>query len=196
MKQGDYVFSMSDYFKEEKIDGKIYLMARPGDRHEEVQGNLYNIFGNYFRQNKRRCRIKNEAQLSIDKNNYLIPDLMVFCYNNDRENNKTVPVIVIEVLSKSTYSKDIGVKMKKYAEVGIREYWLVDYKNLTASIFMLEGGRYELFKSYAYYVPEDFCDIPELREKEQSELEIYEEFSPVSFPELSIALEDVFYIVE
>ena len=148
----DEAFKMGDYFKEEKIDGKVYLMARPSDEHEGVQSNMANIFANYFKQSKRRCRVKNEAEIYHNKDNYFVPDLMVFCYQNDRPDNKTKPVIIIEVLSKSTYAKDMNIKMKKYAELGIKEYWLVDYKNHTVSIFALTGeSKYEHYKSYAYF---------------------------------------------
>ena len=188
-------FKMGDMFKEEKIDGKLYLMARPSDEHEGIQGNLYNIFSNYFKKNKRRCRIKNEAEIYHNKDNYFVPDLMVFCYQNDREDNKIIPVIVIEVLSKSTYSKDMNIKMKKYAELGIKEYWVVDYINSTISIYILaESGKYEHYSSYSYFGEEDYDETGGLREKEQ-EPEIIEEFSPVNFPELKIKLEDIFYIV-
>ena len=188
-------FKLGDMFKEEKIDGKIYLMARPSDNHEGVQGNIFYIFNDYFRRNKKRCRIKNEAQIYHNKDNYFIPDLMVFCYNNTRENNKKIPVIIIEVMSKSTYDKDMNIKMKKYAELGIPEYWLVDYNNHTVNIFTLtEQQIYSHYKSYSYFTEEDYDETGELREKEHKP-EIIEEFSPVNFPDLAIKLEDIFYIV-
>ena len=36
------------------------------------------------------------------------------------------PDFVIEVLSKSTRKKDMTVKLNKYREAGVREYWMVD----------------------------------------------------------------------
>ena len=124
---------VDDVFIEEKIDGIIYLMARPSDEHIYVQGNISYIFSDYFRQNKKFCVIKNEAQLYYNDNNYFVPDLMVFCFNT----SKDIPMIIIEVLSESTYGNDLGIKMKKYAELGIKEYWIVDCKYRTVTIYVL-----------------------------------------------------------
>jgi hypothetical protein len=55
---------------------------------------------------------------------------------------------------------------------------------------------YDKYESYVYYTEEDFCPIPEIREKQQAEVEIIKEFSPVSFSEMTILLEDVFYFVD
>jgi len=184
-------YYLDDRFIVEKIDGEIYLMARPSDEHIDVQGNILTIFNNYFRRNKKKCIARNEAQLNIDDDNYLVPDSMVFCFNTDRH----IPLIVIEVLSKSTGDRDTGIKMKKYAEFGIKEYWIVDYKNCIINIYLLtDSGIYEKYKSYAYFIEEDFSVIPEIREKQQAEA--VKEFSPVSIPELVIQLEDVFYFVD
>ena len=181
-----------DIFTEEKIDGKIYLMARPADRHIDVQGNILRLFNNYFIQNKKKCIARNEAQLDIDNDNYLVPDSMVFCYNNSRN----IPLIVIEVLSKSTCDRDTGVKMKKYAELGIKEYWIVDYKNCIVTIYVLNDSVYEKYKSYAYFTLDDFSAIPAIREKQQAEVEMVTEFSPVSMPEIVLKLEDIFYFID
>ena len=173
--------------KKEKIDGKIYLMATPSDEHRDVQGNLSMIFNNYFRQNKKRCVARFEAHLNMDINNYFEPDLMVFCYEHSRH----IPLIVIEVLSKSTRGRDLGVKMEKYAQLGIKEYWIITWELLTVDIYLLgEGNKYELYKSYAYFTVHD----TEIKRKE--DIEIITEFSPLSIPELNVKLEDVFYFVE
>ena len=187
----DYNYDSDYLFKEEKIDGQIYLMASPCDEHIDVQGNLNMIFNDYFRKNKKRCISRSEATLYIDENNYFEPDVMVFCYDT----NKNIPLIVIEVLSKSTRNLDLGKKMKKYAEIGIKEYWIVDWKNMSVDIYILtDEKKYEFYKSYAYFALSDFSRILSVSENEKKEA--VTEFSPVSMPELTVKLEDVFYFVE
>jgi len=178
-----------DLFKEEKIDGKIYLMATPCDEHIDVQFNICSIFNEYFKRNKKRCRARSEAQLKINWANYFEPDIMVFCFDT----NKNIPLIIIEVLSKSTRDRDLGMKMKKYALFGIKEYWIVDWLNLSIDIYILTNEKkYEFYKSYSHFIPKDLSNI--LSEDEKKEA--VKEFSPVSIPELKILLEDVFYFVE
>lgn len=38
------------------------------------------------------------------------------------------PDLVIEVLSKSTRSRDMGIKLWRYHDAGVREYWIIDPK--------------------------------------------------------------------
>ncbi|MCL2816520.1 MAG: Uma2 family endonuclease [Oscillospiraceae bacterium] len=176
-----------DSFKEEKIDGQIYLMAAPSDEHRDVQANITNLFNDYFKKKKKRCISRFDANLYIDENNFLEPDVMVFCYNT----NRNIPLIVIEVLSNSTRNLDLGKKMKKYAEIGIKEYWIVTWELFTIDIYLLADDRkYEHYKSYAYVKSEKFT------RKFDEKTEIVKEFSPVSMPELVVRLEDVFYFVE
>jgi len=177
----------NDFLKEEKIDGKIYLMAPPCREHREVQYNITNIFNNYFKKNKKRCISIFEDRLD-DEDNYYQPDIMVFCYNN----SKDIPLIVIEVLSASTRERDLGDKMEKYAKLGIKEYWIVTWETLSIDIYLLtDDNRYKFYKSYALYAVNK-----SKKKNNETATEAVKEFSPVSVPELKVQLEDVFYFVE
>jgi len=180
-------------FTTEMIDGQTYMFARPSKEHADIQGNIFAMFFNHFRQNKKKCVIRSEAELYIDEKNYVVPDLMVFCHNH----SKDIPLIVIEILSKSTYIRDIGIKMKKYAGTGVKEYWIIDPKHRTVSVYVLNAKKeYDLYNVYVNYTDDDFNRIPELKELELKEIEIIKEFSPVSFPELKLKPEEIFYFVE
>jgi len=176
------------YPKTEKIDGKIYLMSAPCNEHIDVQMNLANIFTNYFKAKKRRCRARQDAKTNLDEDNYVKPDLQIVCFEKNKDG---IPVIVIEILSKSTQKRDLGVKMKQYAELGIKEYWIITWELSSIAIYLLnDDKKYEFYNSYALFTDKEF--LHELDENEQKE--VVTEFSPVSFPELVIKLEDVFDI--
>jgi len=108
-------------------------MAPPCRQHREVQYNLTSIFNNYFRQNKKRCISIFEDQLDIDEDGYVLPDVKIYCYNN----SKNIPLMVIEVLSPATRERDLGVKMEKYAKLGIKEYWIVTWETLSIDVYLL-----------------------------------------------------------
>jgi len=172
-------------YKEEKIDGKIYKMAPPCNEHVDVQTNLNYIFTDYFKQNKKPCRARQGSGLEIDENNSLEPDLQIVCREKD---NGEIPVIVVEVLSKSTRKRDLGVKMKKYAGLGIREYWIIAWEVSSITVYLLnEDGKYEFYDSYSVFTEKDKLEEDIIKE-------IVTAFSPVSFPELLIRLDDVFDI--
>jgi len=52
------------------------------------------------------------------------------------------PALVIEVMSPSTRTIDLGEKAEDYALAGIPEYWAVDPERKELIIHRLEGGRY------------------------------------------------------
>ena len=183
----DNIFS--DKRKKEIIDGKIYLMASPNEKHVSIQYNLCSIFNNYFRKSKNKCLAILAKDLYINHKNWLTPDLLIYCKNNNEKNNKNVPLIVVEVLSDSTWKKDLTVKMKKYAELEIEEYWIIDPDTQRLTIYRLENDRYEQNDLYNLPFPVDE-DIPIKPDDEEEE--IIKEFSPVFFPELTVSLEDIF----
>lgn len=183
---------IDDMFTEEKINGKIYLMARPNKNHMRVQYNVCSVFNNYFRNRNKNCEAVFETQFDVDDDNYIVPDVMVFCYDS----NKDIPLIVIEVLSKSTRDRDFTIKMKKYAEIGVKEYWLIDYQSHSIDIYVLSDSVYKPFKSYTFYRQEDFVIIKNRKAREKEQAEAIKEFSPCSIPEITIKIEDIFYFVD
>ena len=50
------------------------------------------------------------------------------------------PDLVVEVLSKSTEKNDRGIKYEDYLSEGVREYWIVDYRNERLEQYLLETG--------------------------------------------------------
>ena len=183
-----------DKLKEEKIDGRIYLMARPSRRHIRIQRNIARIFEDYFRRNKRKCEALIEDMLYLENGDYMEPDVMVFCYEDGRENQADVPVIIIEVLSKSSRKRDLGVKMVKYAFLGIREYWVADQYSSALDVYVLDNGRYRL---------EITCGVDTASEEEPvrlfmeqlEEKDLVPEFVSEMFDGLTVKAEDVFYSV-
>jgi Uma2 family endonuclease len=56
---------------------------------------------------------------------------------------KAVPDLVVEVLSQKTASQDRGEKKAIYELNGVREYWLVDPRARTLTVFLLADGRFD-----------------------------------------------------
>lgn len=81
----------------------------------------------------------------------LAPDVMVIfdAGTADRSSYKVwqeggrVPDFVLEVLSKSTWRKDVRVKPGLYAALGVRELWLFEPFGLELAGYRLRDGTYE-----------------------------------------------------
>ena len=87
----------------------------------------------------------------------LAPDVMVIfdastfdrlSYKVWREGDR-VPDFVLEVLSKSTWRKDVRVKPGLYAALGVRELWLFEPFGLELAGYKLRDGTYESIRPLA-----------------------------------------------
>ena len=65
---------------------------------------------------------------------FVAPDLMI-CLDKENEpspgvyklwNEKSVPAVVIELASQTTWQKDVGTKVKLYEKLGVKEYFIFD----------------------------------------------------------------------
>ena len=116
----------------ELIDGVIYDMATPSNIHQILIVKIVSRLNAFIEKNKGKC-VPFVAPLDVklseeDDKTVVQPDVFLVC---DRDIAKkrffeSAPDLVIEILSPSTKKRDSGIKMRKYKETGVREYWLVD----------------------------------------------------------------------
>jgi Uma2 family endonuclease len=117
-------------FRSEYYGGKMYAMAGASHGHVLIVLNL----GAELRQalKGRPCEVYPiDMRLRVSpKGLFTYPDLMVVCgapvFAGDRKDTVTNPVLIIEVLSKSTEAHDRGFKFAQYRTVeSLQEYVLV-----------------------------------------------------------------------
>jgi prevent-host-death family protein len=116
----------------EYIDGEVYLLASPGYNHQVSVSELFGIFYNWFKGKK--CRpLTAPFDVTLIKNkdniNVVQPDIIIICDTDKIDASgkyKGVPVLVVEVLSGSTKTKDMVKKLDLYMQTGVKEYWIVD----------------------------------------------------------------------
>ncbi|MDA8336958.1 MAG: Uma2 family endonuclease [Peptococcaceae bacterium] len=139
----------------EYIDGEIYLLSSPRSYHQETLGELHGIFYIWFRGKKCRPMLA-PYDITLKRNaddiNVVQPDLMVICDLKEKLNEKDyymgVPVLVVEIISESTRSKDFIKKLNLYMSTGVKEYWIVDPLIREVHVYLLEDG--EIRKSTVY----------------------------------------------
>jgi Uma2 family endonuclease len=56
---------------------------------------------------------------------------------------RVVPELVVEILSDSTASRDRGEKKGIYGTAGVLEYWIVDARARTVTVFRGDGERFD-----------------------------------------------------
>jgi len=126
----DY-YALPEYRRAELIDGVIYDIPSPSVAHQETLVSMSAQIWNYIKKNKGKCKVLPppiDVQLDCDEKTMLQPDVVVLC--DDKKNkNRCIfgaPDFVCEVLSPSTKFRDSVLKLWKYMNAGVREYWMVD----------------------------------------------------------------------
>ena len=147
-KQGEYTIEDRNALPEdhpsELIDGVIYNMASPALRHQSISGSIYHQLWNYVDAHDGNCTpfiAPTDVRLDRDERTMVVPDVFVICQPDDgrMDNEKYIngaPDLIIEVLSPSTRRKDMFIKLLKYEEAGVREYWVVDPKKEKVIVYI------------------------------------------------------------
>ncbi len=143
-KQGEY--TIEDYYnwpvdeRIELIDGVIYHVSMPSIRHQRIVGEIDFCFKSFVRKGKGKCEVFGagiDVRLDADDWTMVVPDITVVC-EKDKFTDQYLngaPDLVVEVLSKSTRKKDMTLKLGKYAEAGVREYWIIDPQKETVIVY-------------------------------------------------------------
>ena len=180
-------YSYSDYllwqFQErvELIKGIIMKMSpAPSMRHQRISTNLTGSFYENFK--RKPCNVfaaPFDVRLPIPNNQkdttIVQPDLCVICDDTKlfKGGCDGTPDLCVEIISPGNSKHDIHTKFNLYQEAGVLEYWMVEPVERMILIYTLVNGKYIGLRPF---VEGDFVESP-------------------LFPDLKIALEDVFYRV-
>jgi prevent-host-death family protein len=118
----------------EYINGEIVLLASPSTYHQDISGNLHIHLRSYLKG--KNCKVfyapfdVHFYKKDLKTPDVMQPDLIIACdlENNIDEKDRYMgtPTLCIEILSKSTRSKDMVDKLNTYMLSGVREFWIVD----------------------------------------------------------------------
>jgi len=152
----------------ELIDGELYVSPVPSIRHQRVSRELEFALLSYLRRTGRGEVLDAPVGVRLARDSVLQPDIVVVLREHASQVGEQVidgpPDIVIEVLSRGTARRDLGVKREKYRATGVPEYWIVDPVHAAIEVLVLENGDYV---RHGLFGPSDT-----LRSRALSDLEI------------------------
>lgn len=158
------IYALPDGERAELIEGKIYYMAPPNTRHQELVMDLSYRIKDYITQRRGTCVVfPSPFAVFLNKNdrNYVEPDISVICDKSkitDKGCNGA-PDWVIEIVSPGSKPMDYFTKLFKYRTAGVREYWIVDPMKEQVIVYRFEKETMEEY-SFGEAVPagiyEDF----------------------------------------
>ena len=118
---------LSSETKHEYLEGRVYAMAGASKNHQRIITNVVRTFSEHLR-NTPCDTYASDIKIRIGDLAFFYPDVIVTC-EDDTENTYYTekPVIIVEVLSKSTRRKDETTKRRLYQNVpSVQEYVLIE----------------------------------------------------------------------
>jgi Uma2 family endonuclease len=168
--------------KYEYHNGKIYALAGGSLNHGLLCGNIYSELRSSLKNKNSNCKpLTSEIKLNIqNKNSFVYPDTMVICgeietSKNDK-NSVTNPILIVEVLSKSTSDYDRGDKFYFYRQIEtLQEYILIEQDKYVVEVY------YKKPKSDLWRI---------------SRFEGFDEKIKIQSLDISISMKDLYFDVE
>jgi Uma2 family endonuclease len=138
------LFPEDDGLRHEIIDGVHYVTPSPSLRHQDLVGRLYLAIGNHLAAHPGIGRIfLSPLDVIFTIHDIVEPDLLFVASDQieimTEKNIQGPPAIVVEIVSKSTRSRDERIKRELFERGGVREYWIVDPVRSRVTVHRREG---------------------------------------------------------
>jgi Uma2 family endonuclease len=126
----------------ELIEGIPFAMTpSPCFEHQELVSRLIIQIGEQLLRCPKQCRIISDLDWIISEDTVLRPDISIIC-ERPKDFIRKPPLVIFEIVSKSTAIKDEVTKFHIYEREGVKVYVLVYFTLKKARVFELEEGKY------------------------------------------------------
>jgi len=127
----------------EIIEGERFVTPSPFEPHQRASRNLFRTLDSFVESRDLGEVYYAPIDVVLADHTVLVPDLVFVAKARasiiEHRGIFGPPDLVVEVLSKGTKSRDIGLKLRAYGAHGVREYWVLDPERRRISIFTLQG---------------------------------------------------------
>ena len=116
--------------RHEIIDGVHYMTPSPASPHQYVVTELIVALHAYCKAERVGWIYAAPSDIELAEDTIVQPDITVLRRSGDRPPRNWasggLPLLVIEIISASSASRDRILKRRRYQRAGIAEYWIVD----------------------------------------------------------------------
>ena len=136
----DDIYALPEGERAELIEGQIYYLATPSRTHQRLLLSLSRKIADYIDIHQGNCEV-NIAPFAVflnnDDVNYVEPDISVICDPSklDEKGCHGAPDWIIEIVSPSSKRIDYLIKLFKYRNAGVKEYWIVDAQKNRITVY-------------------------------------------------------------
>jgi Uma2 family endonuclease len=148
----DYLKTPDDQ-RYELIEGELIMTPSPVPYHQWLLKNIGFALESFVREKKMGKLFYAPCDVHLDNENVLQPDILFISKERlniiGEKNIQGAPDLVIEILSESTAYLDMVKKKRLYAQLGVKEYWIIDPGEKTAETYSLKDNSFVLTKRFA-----------------------------------------------
>lgn len=132
------------------ISSGCFTTTPPNYLHQKISFSLARKIADHIDSNHGLCEVVPApfaVNLNADDKTWVEPDISVIC-DKDKISDRGcegAPDWIIEVISPSTQSRDHLKKLLLYQNAGVREYWIVNPKFSSTTVY-----NFETSESYSY----------------------------------------------
>lgn len=137
----------------EVIDGELFMTPAPKPKHQEIVLRIAEELSRFVRQSDWGKVFIAPIDVLLEPHTVLQPDVLFIRKERlaivKEEVIEGAPDLVAEVLSPSTFYKDLRKKMWAYSEFGVQEYWIVDPETRSIESYTRRDQKLQLAQKFS-----------------------------------------------
>ena len=140
--------------KHEYYKGEVFAMSGASIKHNVIAYNINRLAASFL--HGKGCKIfGSDFRIYIPDNTlYTYPDFSIICGKAEiiDTDNITNPLVIIEIISKSTKDYDRGTKFNLYRNIStLKEYVLIDSTSVSVEIYSRQDDNSWILKEYKQF---------------------------------------------
>ncbi|OFW09534.1 MAG: hypothetical protein A3G20_02960 [Acidobacteria bacterium RIFCSPLOWO2_12_FULL_59_11] len=153
MTYDQYCLLPEDGNQYEVFDGELVKTPSPSSRHQKIVQKLLYRLSAYLEAHALGEVFVAPLDTIFDQYTVLQPDILFVSRERVaevvKERIEGSPDLVVEILSPSTFYKDLRRKMAVYSQFKVQEYWIVDPEKQTIELYQRSGEGLQLARQFA-----------------------------------------------
>lgn len=140
----DYARIPVDGKRHEVLDGELYVTPVPTPLHQRLSKRLQRRLEDHFEGRGLGEVFNAPIDMILGQHDIAQPDILVVADPAQISGRgiEGAPMLIVEVLSPSTRAQDRGIKLRRYATLGVAHYWILDPDAESLECLRLESGAY------------------------------------------------------
>ncbi len=148
----DLLSTPDDRRRYELFEGELVMTPAPSERHQKTVTQLSALLLQYVQQHKLGRVYVAPLDVFLDEETVVRPDILFVSRERmhmiDEWKVNGALDLVVEVLSSATEERDRSFKFKRYAQEGVKEYWIADPLKKVLEVYTLGSKGFGLYGKY------------------------------------------------